>query len=84
VRRGVSGDCAPGEPDRGGDGIPWVEGGKHVPQEHTEQREAEPGRNEQQGQRDVPVRGTGALEAGIDREAEQEKTESPAEYPGRQ
>ena len=65
--------------DHPADRPPRVEGPEDVAEDHAEQREAEPGGDEEEGEGEVAVGRFGALQAGVDRDAEQEDADRAAE-----
>src|SRR3954462_5755652 len=69
-----------GEAGAGGaaDSPPGVEGSEEVAEDGREEGEAEPAGDEEEGEGEVAVRGFGAFEAGVNRNAEEEDADGAA------
>ncbi len=68
----LAGNCGKCPADRPADRPPRIEGPENISEDHTEQREAEPNGDVDEGRCKVPIWCFGAVETGIDRECKQE------------
>ena len=75
----LAGDRPEARPRRPAHRAPGVEGPEDVAQQGGEERKAEPGGDEEEGEGEVAIRRFGAAQAGVDGDAEQEDADEAAE-----
>ena len=80
----LAGDQAEARSGGAADRPPGVEGPEEVAEDRREEREAEPAGDEEEGEGEVAVGRFGALEAGVDRQPEEEDADRAAERLHRQ